>query len=131
MQPDRLRLRAKEGSRCFRQRPRREQGAQRRDEGERLVDHDVMLALGDFDVGRARRDETQQIVGVIGLKELRLRAAWIGTPLLLVERRASYGALIVRREAGVHARSEADAPARCASRASDPKGAGLRLGLRR
>jgi hypothetical protein len=73
--PDRFRPRAKEGSRCFRSRPRREQRPQRRDEGERLVDHHVMFGLGDYDAGRARRDEAHEVVGVDLLNELRSRPA--------------------------------------------------------
>ena len=45
----------------------------RRDKGERLVDHHVMLGLGDLDIRRAGSDEAQEIGGVLGLEELRLR----------------------------------------------------------
>ena len=34
-----------------------------------------MLGLGDLDVGRAGSDEAHQIGGVVGMEELRLRAA--------------------------------------------------------
>ena len=56
--------------RRLRRRPGREQRPERRDEGERLVDHHVMLGLGDFDIRGARRDETQKIGGVLGVEEL-------------------------------------------------------------
>src|ERR1700722_2033365 len=55
--------------------PSREQRAQRGDECERLVDHHMMLGLGDLDVGSAGSNEAQQIGGVLGLEQLRLPAA--------------------------------------------------------
>ncbi len=56
-------------------RPGRQQRPQRRDEGERLIDHYVMLRLGDFDIGGARSNEAQEMGGILGVEELRLRAA--------------------------------------------------------
>ena len=44
----------------LRRRPRREQRAQCRHEGQRLVDHHVMLGLGDLDVGSAGSNEAQR-----------------------------------------------------------------------
>src|SRR6185437_8973242 len=58
-----------------RRRPGRKQRAERGDEGERLVDHYVMLSLGNLDIGRAGRDQALKISGVLGVEELRLRAA--------------------------------------------------------
>ena len=50
-----------------------EQRAERGDKGQRLVDHHVMLGLGDLDIRRAGSDEAQKIGGVLGLEELGLR----------------------------------------------------------
>src|SRR5579863_1011268 len=58
-----------------RRRPRPQQGAQRRHEGERLVDHHVMLGLRNLHIRRAWRNEAQKIRGVLGMEELRLAAA--------------------------------------------------------